>query len=126
MNRRYVVKTGIKADKPTANGNTYSKSVIESAISKAGQQIKEGKMTGGVLDRQHLRRSQDTHVVKALRLDDDELVAEIEMLDNDLAKSVDTGIMKAKPVMELPMEQKMPGRVDDILNINRIDIECEK
>jgi hypothetical protein len=126
---KVTARTGVLADKPgKVDGKTLMRSAIEKALRdpRLVLAIEQGMM-GGILNRDPDRiadTSNPSHKVLGVRLDGDEIVADLEILDTPAGTYVRDSIQKgynvvAKPVLKVFTEDK----VIRVFRFHRIQVE---
>ena len=129
-----IIMSSIVADKPTATGNIYPRSVLNDAIEKFNKANKRNQRVGGVLNRMHIQQVKDpTHTVEEMFMNDTGvLCAKISFLESEHAQKVKDDIesgrcIVARPVISVPAPLTEGNCViDEIVDIVRVQIEYEK
>ena len=112
-----IVTTGIVVDKMTAAGNVYPRATVEEMIRNFNPH--SAAAIGGILDRKAIESlGQATHRVRKIFLHEDELMADVEVLDESIIKDVQDGRFVAKPITVNKLNQQA-----GIVGLRRIDIE---
>ena len=101
-----LLGTGIIADFPTINGNIYPKEVVDRLLSEETlkERISFGELIGGILDPKNLVVPKDgiiTHRVIDVRLFNDEIVVEVDMLETSDAQQAMSKIEKPMAALVL-------------------------
>jgi hypothetical protein len=132
-----TVKTNVVAGKVCKSGRVYSRQAIEGALKGLREQISHG-MVGSILNRDGDRIAEvndPTHRVVDARLEDDNLVVDLEILDTPAGKKLleqinGGAVAVAKPVISVPLmfgnQDGAEGKQVDDLQIVRVQIEVEK
>jgi hypothetical protein len=117
-----IVTTGIVVDKMTAAGNVYPRATVEEMIRNFNPH--SAAAIGGILDRKAIESlGQATHRVRKIFLHEDELMADVEVLEEisdetNLREDLQNGNYVAKPITINKLNQQA-----GIVGLRRIDIE---
>jgi len=79
----------LKLDEANLNGRTYPTAVVEKAIERVQQHIDDGRFLGmmGVPQSASVPLDLISHSVKALRIENGYMVADVKLLDTPMAKA---------------------------------------
>lgn len=117
-------QTILVADQPTITGRVYPKHVLEAALKKLGDQPILGQY--GFDDKQKVELGQATHIAKNLRLEGNELVADIEIVPgpcgDNLQKVLEHAVFRPQGFGNVEFTDENTGVVTDyeITGINAV------
>lgn len=135
-----IIATGIVADKPTVNGNIYPRDVLKSAVAAFNIKAKYSKINGSLLNPLKIEEAgEPSHISTRLLLNDsDMLCAEIEILNTNTGKLLESKLQTAdtliaRPIMSIPSNiaeskdkehTRNPLVITTICDIIRVQVEC--
>lgn len=123
---KLLLGTRLYVDFPCPDGSIYPRSVVEDALNNTQfrDALKNRMIVGGIFDGPHLAPKHNiiTHYVTDIRIYNDEVVAELEIIENpevyELVESIK--YKKAAIVVKIDISDGLPGSI-----IRKIsDIEC--
>jgi hypothetical protein len=117
MEKRVTLHTGITAGVPSKNHVVFTREALEDAI----KDFKECQ-NGGILNRKEIEKDPEpTHKTLRLFLEGDDLMAEFEVIDEELSNRLEAGQkFVAKPIIVHKLNSPL-----DIKNVRRVDVEEE-
>lgn len=120
---KLLLGTRLYVDFPTVDGIIYPRSVIETALLNEQSKIRAGKLFGGIFDKPRLTPKDGiiTHIVRDIKIYNDEIAVEIETLEGDDVKALLDSIehKSAAVIIKVPTGQGGPGTT--VRSINSIE-----